>query len=216
MAYNSVVFSGSLKDINTAAAAALTVIQPVMAQIDFTVFGSLGIGSIQANLQAQLSAALQATLDIGLGISNPIAGFTAALAGIAVLQASITLALSGNIPVVSPDITAQLSATAAFAATLAVQVGGLEALIQGALAVKGPALSFSGALAAQLNAGPVMVLAFDGVPLGVVGANIAADFAVGLSKSGNTIGPFELASGIVLVTKSPFAWQAMGSMFMTG
>lgn len=215
MAYNSVVFSGSLRDINTSAAAALEVMNPLLAQIDFTIFGSLGIGSIQANLQAQLSAALQAQLDIGLGISNPIAGFTAALAGIAVLQAQISLALSGSIPVISVDVTAQLSATAAFAAVLALQVGGLEALIQGALGVKEPSVSFSGALAAQLNAGPVMVLSFNDVLLGAAGAGIAADFATGLSKDGNTISPFELSSGIVLVTKSPFAWQAMGSMFLT-
>ena len=74
MAYNGAVFAGTLVDINIAAAGSLAILNPMLAQIDFTLFGSLGLGTLQANLQAQLSAALQASLNIGLGISNHLRG----------------------------------------------------------------------------------------------------------------------------------------------
>lgn len=209
MAYNGAVFAGTLVDINVAAAGSLTILNPLLAQIDFTLFGSLGLGALQANLQAQLSAALQASLDIGLGISNPYAGFAAALAGIAVLQATITLALSGTIPAVSLDIGASLSAMAAFAATLGVQIGGIEALIQAGIAVKIPAVSFAGSLAAALSAGPIFVLSWDGIPLSQAGANINADFSTGLSLGPNNILPSDTVYGLLLVTKAPSAWAAI-------
>lgn len=215
MAYNGAVFAGTLIDINVAAAGSLTVLNPLLAQIDFTLFGSLGLGALQANLSAQLSAALQASLDIGLGISNPYAGFAAALAGIAVLQATITLALSGAIPAVSLEIGGQLSALAAFAATLGVQIGGIEALIQAGLAVKIPAVTFAGQLAAALSAGPIFVISWENTPMASVGASINADFSTGLSLGPNMILPGENVYGVLLVTKAPAAWAAIqGTMLV--
>lgn len=211
MAYNGAVFAGTLLDINVAASGSLAVLNPLLAQIDFSLFGSLGLGALQANLQAQLSAALSASLNIGLGISNPYLGFSAALAGIAVLEAQISLALSGAIPAVSLEIGAQLSAMASFAALLEVQIGGIEALIQAGLAVKIPAMNFAGGLQAALSAGPVFVMSFEDMPLAAAGAALAGDFSAGLSLSGNTILPGENVYGIVLLTKAPAAWAAVGA-----
>lgn len=209
MAYNGAVFAGTLVDINVAAAGSLTILNPLLAQIDFTLFGSLGLGALSANLSAQLSAALQASLDIGLGISNPYLGFAAALSGIAVLAATITLALSGAIPAVSLEIGAQLSALAAFAATLGIQLGGIEALIQAGIAVKIPAMTFAGSLAAALSAGPIFVISWEGIPMSSAGAAINADFSTGLSLGPNTILPGETVYGVLLVTKAPSAWAGI-------
>lgn len=215
MAYNGAVFAGTLIDINVAAAGSLAILNPLLAQIDFTLFGSLGLGALQANLSAQLSASLQASLSIGLGIGNPYAGFAAALAGIAVLQATIGLALSGTIPAISLDIGVQLSAMAAFAATLGVQIGGLEALIQAGLAVKLPAVSFAGILAGALSAGPIFVMSWESIALGAAGASINADFSTGLSLGGNTILPGETVYGVLLVTKAPSAWAAIQATMLS-
>lgn len=216
MSYNGAVFAGTLGAINVAAAGSLVVLNPLLAQIDFSLFGSLGLGSLVANLQAQLSAALQASLDIGLGISNPFAGFAAALAGIAVLQAQISLALSGAVPTVSLEIGVQLGALAAFAALLEVQIGGLEALIQAGLSVKLPAVSFAGQLAGALSAGPVFVVSWENITLSSAGASINGDFSAGLGPlSGNTILPGEATYGVLLVTKAPAAWVAIqGTMLV--
>jgi hypothetical protein len=215
VAYNGAVYAGTLLNINVAAAGALTVLNPLLAQIDFTLFGSLGIGSLQADLQAQLSAALKAQLDIGIGIVNPYAGFAIALAGIAVLQAQITLALSGGVPSISLEVTGQLSALAAFSGVLAAQIGGLEALVQGAIAVKTPATSFAGALSGALQAGPLFVLTFEDIAMAQAGSSLAGDFATGLNLNGNNIQPSDHVYGIVIVTKSVSAWAGVQATMLT-
>ncbi len=210
MAYNGTVFSGSLADINIALALAMGLLTTVTAQIDVSLFGSLGLGTLQANLAAQLSAALQASLDISLGIGNPLAGFAAALAGIAVLQATITLALAGGIPAVSLDIGVQLSALASFAATVGVQIAGLEAIIQALLHVKTAAgISF------DLGGGPVFVISWEDIPMFSAGASINADFGTGLTSGSNTLLPYEVVSGVLLVTKVPHAWVGIKAIMLT-
>lgn len=215
MAYNGTVFAGTLLNINVAAKAALVLLNPLLAQIDFTLFGSLGLGALQADLSAQLSASLQATLDIGIGISNPLLGFQAALAGIAVLEAQIALALSGAIPSISIQAGAQLSALASFSALLAVQIGGLEVMIQAALALKIPAAQFAAALQAALSAGPLFVLSFEDTPLSSVGTSLSGDFSAGLDNGGNHIGPSDHVYGIVIVTKAVSAWGALQATMRT-
>jgi len=216
MAYNGVIFAAPLGSINVSAQASLLALNPLLAQIDFALFGSLGLGALQANFQAQLSAALQASFDIGLNISNPFLGFQIALAGIAALQAQIALALSGAIPTISVEATGQISAMASLAAALAIQIGGLEALIQGSLAVKLPAVSFAAQLAASLSAGPVFLLSFEDVMLSSAGSSISGSFTGGLSYGPYSIAPTEVCSGIILVTKSPTAWAAMKATLATG
>lgn len=196
----------NLIDFNVGATAALAVLNPLAAQVDFALFGSLGIGAIQANLQAQLTAALKAQLDIGLNISNPYIGFQLALAGIAGLQAQIAAALSGAIPAVSIDATGQLAATAALAAILQVQIGGLQALIDGALKVKLPAVGLAADFAAKLQAGPITVLAWDSETV----ANVVTEIQT-------SVAPLYPANsyGILIITQASAAWSAMGYFFST-
>lgn len=214
--YNGVIYARSLGELNVAAKASLVVLNPLLAQVDFALFGSLGIGSLEADLQLQLQAALKAQLDIGLNISNPFIGFQLALAGVVQLQAQISAALAGAVPAVSIDATAQLSATAALIGALTVRIGGLKALIQGALEVKIPATSFAAQLAANLGAGPIFLLSFEDVTLSSAGASLAGDFGAGLHDGPTTIAPSDSVSGIVLVTKNPTAWAALKAVLATG
>lgn len=215
MAYNGPIFAGTLANIDIGVAGALGVLNPLLAQVDLTLFGSLGVGAIQANLQAQLTAALQAQLDIGLSIANPLAGFQIALAGLAQLQAQITAALAGSIPAVSLDVTTQLSASAAFAAALEAQIGGLEALIQAGIAVRMPALTLAGQLQGALDAGPVFVISWENVPLANAGSSINSDFGAGLVLGPNNIDPSDTTYGILLVTKAPSAWVGIQALLLT-
>jgi hypothetical protein len=193
-------YTQNLLEFNAGASAALAVINPLSAQIDFALFGSLGIGALQANLQAQLQAALKASFDIGLNISNPLIGFQLALSGIAGLSAQISAALSGALPAVSIDATGQLSATAALAAILQLQIGGLEALISGALKVKLPAVGLAADFALKLQAGPIKVLAWDGQDMSSVESEIHSRITPAFSGS---------TYGMIIVTQSSAAWDAM-------
>jgi hypothetical protein len=215
MAYDGVVYAGTVGEINVAAAGAISVLNPLLTQIDISLFGSFGISSLQADLQAQISAAASAQLDIGLGLANPFAGFQIALAAIVQLQAQISLALSGAIPAIGLDALAQISALVALQAQLSVRVGIFDAMIQGGIAVKLPAASFSAGLGLNLGLGPVMVLSFSDVALAAAGIGIGNDFTSGLVEGPVTISPGETVYGIVLVTKAPAAWAAMQATLRT-
>ncbi len=207
MSYSGVIFAGPLGGVNAAATASLNILGPLLAQVDFALFGSLGIGTLKANLQAQLTAALKAQLNLGIGISNPFVGFQLALGGIAALQAQIAAALAGALPAVSIEASAQISAVAAFAGVLSAQIGGLEALIQASLAVKVPAVSFLAGL--NLSVGPVMALAWSDITLAQAGSALYNDFNAGLSFGPSSIGPGEQTYGVLLLTKSPQAWVGL-------
>lgn len=203
MAYNGVIFAGTLLEINVAAAGALAVLNPLLAQIDFSLFGYLGIGALQADLQAQLSAALEASVTVSL----PLEGWLQAYAA---FQAQLELALSGSI-----GIGVQANASASFAALLSLQIGGLEAIIQAALAVRIPAVTFAAMLAAALSAGPLFVLSFENITLTQAGTSISGDFYAGLTQGAHTILPSDAAYGIVIVTKAPSAWGALQVTMLT-
>lgn len=198
-------YGGSLLDFNTSGALAVGVINPLALQIDATLFGSVGLGAIQADFQAQLQSALKASLDIGLNITNPYIGFQLALAGIAQLAAQITFALSGAIPAVSIDATAQLSANAALVAALEVQIGGLQALINGALSLKAPAVQLASNFNAALALGPVVVLGWENENITAVRSQIDA-----LGLTGPTY-------GIFVATTSSLVWSSgLKFFFNTG
>lgn len=216
MAYDGVVFAGTVGEINVAAAGAIAVLNPLLAQVDISLFGSFGIASIQADFQAQIAAAAQAELNLGLGIGNPFADLQAALVAMIQLQAQITLALAGGVPVVSLEVVAEIAALAALQASLSVRVGIFDAMIQGGIAVKLPAASFSAGLGLSLGVGPVMLLSFSDVSLAAAGAGLAGDFSAGLVEGAATIGPGETVYGVVLITKAPAAWAAMQATLRTG
>lgn len=202
-------YSGTLLDFNKSGALAMGVINPLAMQLDAALFGSIGLGALQANFQAQLTAALKASLDIGLNISNPYIGFQLALAGIAQLSAQITAALSGALPVVSLDVTGQLAANAALIASLEVQIGGLQALIDGMLKLKLPAVQLAADFAVALALGPVSVLAWEGEDMSVVKSRIDT-----IDNGSPLIGP---TYGILVATQVSAAWHGgLKHFFKTG
>lgn len=210
MAYNGTVFGGPIGGINIGLFAAVGLLNPLLFQLDLSLFGSLGIGALQANLSAQLSAALSASIDISIGISNPLAGFMLALAACASLAAELSLAISIGLPVLEASV--QLSATAALAANLSLQIGGLELLIQAALAIKLPAVAFLAGL--DLSAGPLLVASWENIPLSSAGAMLHSDMSDGMSYGPNTIAAHELTYGVMIFTKSPTAWVGLKATLM--
>lgn len=212
MAYNGTVFGGPIGGINIGLFAAVGLLNPLLFQLDLSLFGSLGIGALQANLSAQLSAALSASIDISIGISNPLAGFMLALSATASLAAQISLALSLGIPTVSIEASAQLSACASLAANLTLQIGGLELLIQAALAIKLPAIAFLAGL--DLSAGPLLVASWENISLSSAGAMLHSDMSDGMSYGPNTIAAHELTYGVMIFTKSPTAWVGLKATLM--
>lgn len=198
-------YGGNLLDFNVSGALAIGVINPLNAQLDFSLFGSIGLGAIQANLAAQLSAVLKASFDIGLNITNPFIGFQLALTGAAALMAQITAALNGAIPAVSIDATGQLAANAALAAILEIQIGGLQALIDGMLQLKMPAVQLAADFAAALALGPIQVLAWDSEDMASVKARIDT-----LGFVGPTYGIF------VATTSGPVFNGGLKFFFKTG
>lgn len=221
MAWNGIVFAGTLGEINIAASGAIAILFPLLAQIDLTLFGEFGLGALSFDLNLQLQAALQASLDINLSISNPILNFQKILADIELLISDIENAILGLIPVISIDANLQLSFLANFAASINLQLGGLELLLQLALAVKIPAVTFAAEISAAISAGPLFVLAFDSEPAGTditlseVGTQIASSFATGLDFGPNHIDSTDPVFGLVLVTKAPFVWNALAVLMLT-
>lgn len=215
MGYNGIVFSGPLGSINLSASASLGVLTPLLAQVDFSLFGSFGVGAIKSDLQAQLSASLKASADISLGLVNPIVGFQRALAGILVAQAQLTAALAGGFPVLSVDVVTQISVLASFAGALSTKISALEAMTQAGIQAKAPAVGLVNKLQTALSAGPVFLASWTGDTLANVGASIAADFGAGLTQGLNNIAPSDTVYGILLVTKSPTAWAAISSTMLT-
>lgn len=206
MAYEGPIFAGTLGNINVRVAGALSVLNPLLLQIDLTLFGSLGIGSLLFGLQTELDAALDFQVQLGLtGLPN-IAAILAAIAG---LQASLVLGIG------LPDVSLSLSSSLALSAGIAAQIGGLSALVDAAVALKIPATTLAGQLEAALGAGPVFVVAWDGVSLSSAGSSISADFSAGMTLGPNSIAPSDITYGVLLVTKAPSAWVGMQALLLT-
>jgi hypothetical protein len=226
MAYDSVIYAGSILNIEKMAASSLPILNPLLAQIDFSLFGSIGLSGIQADAKAQLSAALAAAVDLRIGITNPFESFSRALAAIPLLLSEILRALSGALPVVSIDASLRLSAMASLAASLSARIGGFEAVIQGGIAAKIPAINWAKILGDLLDAGPLFVISFSddgGFPpltLASAGARIGADFTAGLhwplvGPVTDFILPTDRVYGVVFVTKVGTVWTALQQMVLT-
>ena len=194
--------------INVSAAAALGLVVPLFAQLDLALFGAFGLGPIQASIALQFQASLDLALSIGLSITDPFGDIMA--------LANLLASLSISLPTISVDASAALATNIALAAALAIQLGGISALIELMLAVKLPVVEFFAGLAAALSAGPVFLLNFESdVPSGglaVAGGQIAAQFAAGLVSGANTIAPGEPVFGIILLTKEPTVFASLGTV----
>lgn len=206
--------SYTLGGVNIGLAAALGFLNPLIAQIDIALLGAFGLGGVLADIRAQFNAAIAAQASLAIQVSDPFAAVRAAIAAFAQLSAALQLALAFGLPTLSITFGAQLAAAAALAATLQVKIGGIQAIIAAGLAVKIPAIAFIGAVAGALNAGPLHLLVFDGSSLALTGAQIQSQFLAGLGPA-DPILPGEPVFGIILVTKEPLVFSAMGAILKT-
>lgn len=213
MALNS-LGSYTLGQVNIGLAAGLGLMNPLLLQLDLFLTGQFGLGPFLADIQAQFAAAIAAVLQLSIGISDPLQALQALLAAFAQIQASIAVALSFPLPVLSIQASAQVAAIGALSASLALKIGGIKALINAGAAVKIPALQFVAQFAAALSAGPAHLLSFTGDTLATTGSQIAAQFGSGLGPS-DPINPFETVSGVLIVTKDPAVFAALGVILKT-
>ena len=191
---------GNLIDFNVGLAAAVGFLAPLSIQIDALI--SVGLGPFMADLAASLNASLAAQATLTLQISDPFGNIKIFLAAIASLQAALQAALALTLPSIS--LGAELTAAAALAGTLSVQLGLINAAIKAALAIKIPALKALAQLAAALSAGPVYGFSFTGDTLATAGGQIQALFSAGLSDPpAGPIAPSDVVDGLVLLTKVP-------------
>jgi hypothetical protein len=194
--------------INVAAAASIGLVAPLFAQLDLALFGAFGLGPLEADIALQFKAAVDVSLGLSLGISDPFAG----IAALANLLASIQITL----PTVTLELSAAIAANISLAAALSLKLGGISALIEAMIAVKLPAVNFFAQLAAALSAGPVFLLNFDNPllsgGLAGAGAQIAAQFSVGLVDGANFIAPGDGVFGIILLTKDPTVFASLGTV----
>ena len=212
MAYNGVIFGGDIGSVNVGLFAAFGLLGALLANLDFMLYGSIGIGALHANFSLQLQASLQASLELGLNISNPFIGFSIALSAIATLQVEIALALSGQITF-SLDVSFQLSANVSLQASLMAQLGGLELVLQAAIALKIPVVEFMARL--NLSAGPLLVASWTDMRLDQAASQVQLDAANGMSYGPITINAWEPTYGVVILTKSPAAWASLQAILVT-
>jgi len=194
----------SLLDFNVGAAAAVGFLNPLGAQLDALL--ALGLGPFQASLAAQFNAALAAQASLALTLSigdfGLIASLKGAIAALAALQAALAGALALGLPPIQLGLSAELTVTAALAATLKIQLGGLQLLIKAALAVKIPALQLAAALNASLGAGPFFAVQFginQPATLQEVSDWLAAEVAGGgLAADSQTLAPGSQTYGVLI------------------
>jgi hypothetical protein len=212
------IFTGGIADINIGAAAAVGFLNPLGAQLDAMI--AFGLGPLQFDLAASLDASIALSASLSLSVSNPFADILAALSALVELQASLTAALS--LPPLTVSLGAELSAAASLSAALSAKLGLIKLLLDAAIAVKIPAIKAAANLNAVLAAGPFVVLTFDGLEvlspgtltLQGAGNQIQTLFS-GTIGSGPTIGSAENVSGVIIVTKDPLAFAALGSLIIT-
>jgi hypothetical protein len=206
--------SYTLGGVNIALAASLGLLNPLTAQLDLFLTGSFGLGPFMADLQGQFAAAIGAQASLALQVSNPFLAIQTALTSFANLAAALQAALAFGMPTLGIQLGAQVAAAAALGATLQIKIGGIKALIKGAAAVKIPAIAFVGEMAGAISAGPLHLLSFTGSTLSTTGAQISSMFNAGLGPS-DPILPGEIVLGLILVTKDPAVFDAMGVILKT-
>lgn len=202
----------TLLDVSVGGAVAVQFLNPLLFNFDLMLNGAFGLGPFLAELNAQFSASVSLQAQLSISISNPLLNFTLALQAIAQLQASLSAALALGLPVVSVDIGAKLSVTAALQASLALKIGGLRALIEAALSIKIGASQFLGEFQANLSAGPIYVLGF-GFDAPNTAADVGSQLQTMLNGGLSGISASDDISGIVILTKNPAASAAISALF---
>jgi hypothetical protein len=181
------IMTASLGGINVGLAAAAGVINPLAAQIDAGI--SLGLSPLQVDLAAQFDAA------VSLSITPPSLQLEAALAALIDLEASIRAALLMPSITVGADVSAAISA----------KIGMIQALIEGMIAIKIPALGIAAQMAAAMSAGTAVLLSFNGIAdpqadLETIGGAIAAKFSAPIGDNSGPILPTDPVAGVIIPT----------------
>ncbi len=196
-----------LGGINLTAGAVVSILPPILASFDAMLFGTLGLGALEADLSFQLNAAIQATIQL----SNPFAAILAALQGLAQVGAQLSAMLSLGLPAINLNASVNISANVGLMGLLAAKLGGLQLLISAAISVKSPIVD----LLAGLNIGASCVLASFGYvtpdTLSSAGASINGFFQTGFEG----ILPGDSVFGVIILTKSPSASVALSGMIRT-
>lgn len=203
----TIILAGTLGHINVAAAAAVAILNPLMFQLDFSLFGALGLGGLQFDLQAQLQAAIAASLNI----TTPLPSFLIALAGLAQIEAELRLALT--IP-----FSLSVSVNASLIAALTARLGGIEAMIKASISLKIPAVQLLAEIEAAIGAGPAFLIAFDAhqpVTLADAGTGLSLMFNQVLTNGTYTINPTDPVYGVVILTASPVVFASLGVLLRT-
>lgn len=203
------VGSYTLGEINIGLAVGIGLMNPLLLQLDLFLTGQFGFGPFLADIQAQFNAAISAVIQLSIGISDPLAALRALLAALLQVQASLAVALSFPLPVISIQASAQVSILTSLSTSLSLKIGGIKAMLAAGLAVKIPALQFIADFRAALSAGPAHLLSFTGDSLAVTGSQIATQFAAGLGPT-DPINPLDAVSGILILTKDPAVFAALG------
>lgn len=201
----------TLAEFNVGAAAATTLLNPLAAQLDALL--ALGIGPFQAALSAQLSASIALQAQLSLSLSLGIAAdLRLAISAAAQLQAQLTAALALGISV-NASITSQFSASIALAAALKAQLGGLQAVIKAALAVKIPAIRAAADYKAALSVGPFFAVSFSGVQLQNVSSWLSAQVSGGgLAADGEQLLPTQQTYGVFVFGTNPSFQAQFGAI----
>lgn len=207
----SQVGSFTIGEINVGLAASLGFLNPMALQLDLFISGQFGLGPFLADIQAQFNAAILAQATIGLQLTSPLLTIQALMMAAANIQAALQLVASLGLPTISLQLNLQLAATLALVAKLQLQIGGIKAMIAAAVNVKIPALRFIAEMQAAISAGPLHLLSFTGSTLSTTGGQINGAFSGGLGPS-NIINPGDQVSGILLVTKDPAVFAALGAI----
>lgn len=196
-----------LGGINLTAGAVVNILPPLLIQFDAALFGSLGLGALEADLSFQLNAAIQANIQL----SNPLAAILASLNGLIQVGAQLNAMLSLGLPAINLNASVNISANVSFMGMISLKLGGLQALISLALAVKLPVLD----LLASLDVGASCVLASFGFTtpdtLSSAGTSINTYFQTGFEG----IFPGDQVYGVLILTKSPSASVSLSGMIRT-
>lgn len=210
----STIGSYTLGEVNIGLAIGIGLMNPLLLQLDLFLTGQFGLGPFLADIQVQFNAAISAVLQLSIGISDPLAALRALLAAMLQVQAAIAVALSFPLPTISIQASAQVAVITSLMAALSLKIGGIKAMLAAGLAVKIPALQFISEFQAAMSAGPVHLLAFTGDSLAATGAQIASQFSAGLGPS-DPINPLEAVSGVLILTKDPAVFAALGVILKT-
>jgi hypothetical protein len=206
-----VVGTYTLGVINVGLDGLVTAVVPLLAMTDLMLTGSFGLGALAADLAAQLNAALSLQISLGLQVSNPFAALAAQLAAIIQIQAGIAVTLSLGLPAVSVSLSVNLSASIAITAVLVLKVGGLQALIKAALAVRLPVLNL---INLPLGLGPCVLLTIGYAAPSTLFSSGNEYKALTLAPLGG-INPGDQVFGVIMLTKVPSVATAISAIIKT-